>query len=142
MMGHTDMVIEIGIVTLVFLAFSLVWLVAASLVLRRQARALRARDEREMRVTEITSRYLAAWRKERDDHLEELMKAGVWSLESDHEIRELCERAEKYTGASPFGRFLDDITRIGPYHFFFRAMQEETDFSRPDSAQDLIQRLL
>ncbi|MBN1669693.1 MAG: hypothetical protein JXR37_01590 [Kiritimatiellae bacterium] len=139
--GTTDVLVEIGYVTIFFVVFTLLWLVIISLMLRVQANRLRARDAQEMRMMEVTSRYLVAAREQLEENLYQLMKAGAWSLENDAEIREVCERVERFSGKSPLGRYRKPVEEIGLHAFFTTAVNQGVDFQDAHAVEALLVRL-
>jgi len=97
-----------------------------------------ARNDREVRITKVLDAYMAAARAGRANGFHGLVLAGVATLKSDAEIRELMERIVQH------GQSWDPaltLKGVDTHKFFRTAVDRQYNFLRSGAAEALAAEL-
>ena len=128
-MNGNELLIRLGLLLLSVLTYF-------AGVLRTERR--HARNDREARITRVLDAYMAAAREGRAHGFHGLVLAGVGTLASDAEIRELMDRIVQY------GEVLDlppILKGVDMHKFFKTAVERRYDFLKSGSAEALAAEL-
>lgn len=88
--------------------------------------------DRQARINHVAAEYLNLSQgfKRTDTGLSALIKAGIWTLKNDREIREVVGKIMDHGEESPFGAFHDRIMKLNLWEYFKVAKERGYDFQR------------
>src|SRR5207245_1026954 len=87
-------------------------------------------DIRAKRIDTVTASYLKLSQgfKRTDTGLSALIKSGIWTLNDEAEIREVCQKIMDHGEESPFGGFHARIMKLNLWEYFKVAKERGYDF--------------
>ena len=141
-MPHDEVLLEIALATLVFVAFTLVWSVLTYVAFRRYLKRQRGETERLEQIWEVVRNYRDNVSSGKPAGLIGLLQAGIWTLPRDSDVLEACERIAEESGVPPLAPFEAEIRKKGPRRFFVTAINEGLDALAQEDPAHLVERLV